>query len=228
MVYCQVPITNVWTHPSKVRKVDDLMLQENPNVIDWLEKQTLQQRKDLAEHCRIQTQLNYGEKVEIDHIEKEWACVYCLEQPTSKQSKGYPGWVLRKHLTSEKLESDQLPPNLHLSDFLGKPYCWGGLSKDAIDCSGLVYILAKSTGNLIPRDAKDQVECGFYVSKVVVGDCLFFGEKRAQHVGIAISSKEMIHAPCTGKTVEKISIADYKTYPLLSIRRGIISPKVVV
>ncbi len=108
------------------------------------------------------------------------------------------------------------------SEMLGTSYLWGGISGWGVDCSGLVHLAYRSLGVLVARDSKDQL---LDVQQSVKsygrgtdlagawqqGDQLFFryqsGSKAIHHVGLAVSSNMMLHAPKTGRVVELLSLA---------------------
>ncbi|WP_289891060.1 C40 family peptidase [Virgibacillus pantothenticus] len=98
--------------------------------------------------------------------------------------------------------------------YVGLEYFWGGMSTLGFDCSGLAYAAHKANGYQIARDAGDQATAGIEVplEKLRPGDLLFFAyeeEKgRIHHVGIYSGDGTMLHAPQTGKGIEKISIAN--------------------
>ncbi len=76
--------------------------------------------------------------------------------------------------------------------FLGIPYLWGGITPLGYDCSGLVQMVYRSFGIILPRDTKDQIKAGKPVTKecIKTGDLLFFN----RHVGLAIGKTKLIHA----------------------------------
>ncbi len=80
--------------------------------------------------------------------------------------------------------------------YLNVPYLWGGTSDFGIDCSGFVQQVFKVCGVTLPRDAYQQYEVGEEVacSDLFAGDLVYFGKEHVTHVGIMISSTEIIHA----------------------------------
>lgn len=96
--------------------------------------------------------------------------------------------------------------------FIGLDYFWGGMSAFGYDCSGLAYAAYKANGYKIARDAGDQATKGKAVAydHLQLGDLLFFayeeGKGALHHVGIYAGEGKMIHAPQTGKGVERLTI----------------------
>jgi cell wall-associated NlpC family hydrolase len=87
----------------------------------------------------------------------------------------------------------------------GRPYVWGGNGNPGFDCSGLTKAAYAAAGITLPRVAQDQFNAGPSVSGQLLmpGDLVFFGTSTTAitHVGIAISSTEMINAPDVGLPV---------------------------
>ena len=84
------------------------------------------------------------------------------------------------------------------SSWLNAPYLWGGRTILGVDCSGFVQVIFKMMGLDLLRDAKQQIGQGMKVKKLQsaqCGDLAFFEKKnKIVHVGILLSSSEIIHA----------------------------------
>lgn len=95
-----------------------------------------------------------------------------------------------------------------LSIYHGARYREGGSSVDGVDCSGLVRAVFGALGVSVPRTVLEQFETGTPVSRrsIRTGDLVFFGPREGpDHVGIAVSGEEVLHAsPSRGVVVEKI------------------------
>lgn len=91
--YCAVSVATVWTSPDGARAIDNPGLANPVRLVEWLEKLPFEQRLDLCDSNRIQTQLVYGEPVIVEEIQENWAKIIAVWQPSRKDERGYPGWV---------------------------------------------------------------------------------------------------------------------------------------
>ncbi|PIC68305.1 hypothetical protein CSV71_05215 [Sporosarcina sp. P21c] len=99
---CAVSVATVWTDPDSPR-VADLPALDHPVQIDrWLSQLSYEERLALSDKNRIQTQLLYGESVIVEEVVGDWARIIAISQPTSKNSRGYPGWVPLVQLSMKK------------------------------------------------------------------------------------------------------------------------------
>jgi cell wall-associated NlpC family hydrolase len=86
------------------------------------------------------------------------------------------------------------------SEWKGTDYRLGGLARDGIDCSGLVYVIFRSgLGVELPRTTGGQMRAGRHVpaNRLRSGDLLFFRTSSGStHVGIYAGKNSFIHASC--------------------------------
>lgn len=95
---CSVPLTTVWSAPSRVRPVDQPAVRTDPDSDAWVLGLSPAERVDLQ--GRTETQLVLGEAVTVLHSDGEWSQVVVPGQSSSKSAAGYPGWVPSAHLSA--------------------------------------------------------------------------------------------------------------------------------
>lgn len=118
----------------------------------------------------------------------------------SEETMMWEDWISSRSTAPEKLISTA-------KQMMGVPYLWGGTSIKGVDCSGFTKTIYYLNGQIIPRDASQQINEGELVDaeknweKLQVGDLLFFGVKgtpekkeRVVHVGMWIGNGEFIHS----------------------------------
>jgi cell wall-associated NlpC family hydrolase len=148
-------------------------------------------RAEPSDEAEQVTQALRGEPLEVEEIAGSWALV--------RTGYDYSGW-LRGEVLGDEVDPGWLPeprdgrPVQEARAYLGAPYVWGGMTRDGIDCSGLVHMSHRRLGKLVPRDADQQEEAGVRVQEPEPGDLVSYGEERADHVAFWLGGGRILHA----------------------------------
>ncbi len=92
----RVTATGLWASPDAPRTIDAPLVAEVPDPRTWPDGLDKDARLDLKE--RILTQLLLGEPVDVLEERGDWLQVVAPWQLSSRDRRGYPGWVPRAHV----------------------------------------------------------------------------------------------------------------------------------
>ena len=105
----------------------------------------------------------------------------------------------------------QLVAELALAQ-VGKPYRYGGDSRDGFDCSGLTRFVHAQQSIALPRTARLQRAAtrSLQRDQLVAGDLVFFRiiSRSVDHVGIYVGDGRFVHAPRAGSNVTIATLAE--------------------
>ncbi|MDY0394218.1 NlpC/P60 family protein [Virgibacillus halophilus] len=88
-----VQVATVWTAPASPREIDRPALTNAVDMENWLSSLTTTEKLAWSEDNLIQTQLLYGDVVQVIETHGDWAKVVIPAQASKKDERGYPGWV---------------------------------------------------------------------------------------------------------------------------------------
>ncbi|RBP88027.1 NlpC/P60 family protein [Cytobacillus firmus] len=97
-----VPAATLWTASDSSREIDFEAITNPVNLDSWLEKLTYEPRLELCDGNLVQSQVLYGEEVIILEEKDGWVHVVVPSQPSSKDGRGYPGWLPKAQLTKNE------------------------------------------------------------------------------------------------------------------------------
>ena len=103
-----VTVATLWTTPEKARSIDKNALTNPVRLIDWLEPLTYSERLELCDHNHVQSQVLYGEEVILLDQRGNWSYVLVPSQPSSKDERGYPGWIPTVQLSNQLPDDNSL------------------------------------------------------------------------------------------------------------------------
>lgn len=93
-----VPVANIWTSYHSPREIDLEITKANADIQSWLDQLDFDTRIELCHRNLLQTQALFGEEVIIDEEKGDWVRVVVIQQPSSKDERGYPGWMPKTQL----------------------------------------------------------------------------------------------------------------------------------
>jgi len=124
-------------------------------------------------------------------------------------------------LENASVEDLDNPKLLTFMDYwYGAPYCYGGMTRDGIDCSAFAFFLMSSVYGVasLPRTAKEQYGISRHIRRdeLQEGDLVFFhtlGRRKAvTHVGVYLRNNKFIHASVSGVMISDLTEGYYEKH----------------
>lgn len=97
-VWTNVSVATLWASISSPRPIDAKAISAPVDIRGWLAAMSTTTRLGLV--GRVQTQALYGERLLVVGVRTGWLRVVAVGQPTRLDSRGYPGWVPTRQVTT--------------------------------------------------------------------------------------------------------------------------------
>jgi gamma-D-glutamyl-L-lysine dipeptidyl-peptidase len=101
-----VPVATIWTSPDSARTLDAYAVSNPVDINKWLDSLTHETRLALCDENRIQSQALFGQEVLILEEKEGWSHVIVLDQASSKDERGYPGWIPSQQISRDAAHSE--------------------------------------------------------------------------------------------------------------------------
>ncbi|MED4533281.1 NlpC/P60 family protein [Metabacillus fastidiosus] len=99
--YINVSVATLWKEPGTKRNIDHYSLSNPVDMKTWTAKMgTADSRRWLT--GKTETQGLYGQEVKVLKTNGNWVQVAIVDQATSKNKDGYPGWMPKSQLTTQE------------------------------------------------------------------------------------------------------------------------------
>lgn len=139
--WVDVSVATAWVKPWYPRGVDKPALGNPAHPAAWVRQMSLAQKRWLV--GRLETQAWYGTKVIVTGHWGNWTHVAIPSQPTNRDSRGYPGWIPTRQLTST------VPPGAATVVIVRSASAWLWSSGNSAGVAGSKVMLA-SYGTSLP------------------------------------------------------------------------------
>ncbi|MGG4168032.1 NlpC/P60 family protein [Rossellomorea vietnamensis] len=88
-----VPVATLWTNRDSARDLDTPAISNPVHITHWLNSLNYDTRLALCDENRIQSQALFGQEVFVVEERNGWSHVLLPDQSSSKDDRGYPGWI---------------------------------------------------------------------------------------------------------------------------------------
>ncbi|WP_270182087.1 C40 family peptidase [Alkalihalobacillus sp. CinArs1] len=99
-------VATLWSNPESARTVDEKAIHNPVDLEGWLDQLSYSSSLALCDENRVQSQVLYGDEVLILEEKNDWSHVIVPSQPSSKDPRGYPGWIPTEQLSEEIYDGD--------------------------------------------------------------------------------------------------------------------------